>query len=80
MGSQRLDRKMRMITFKIEGMRCEGCADTIKGVLTVQPGVRAASVSFNDGEARVLYDPEAIAEEQLAALIEKPGFRVLGRA
>ena len=42
--------------------------------------MRAASVSFKDGEARVLYDPEAIGEEQLAVLIEKPGYRVLGRA
>ncbi len=71
---------MRTTTFKIEGMRCDGCADTIKGLLTVQPGVRAASVSLKDGEARVLYDPQAVAEDQLTVLIEKPGFRVLGRA
>ena len=71
---------MRTTTFKIEGMRCDGCADTIKDLLTVQPGVRAASVSLKDGEARVLYDPQAVAEDQLTVLIEKPGFRVLGRA
>lgn len=70
---------MKTATFKIEGMRCDGCADTIKGLLSVQPGVRAASVSLKDGEARVLYEPDTLSEDRLAALIEKPGYRVVGR-
>jgi copper chaperone CopZ len=71
---------MKTATFKIDGMRCDGCADTIKRLLTVQAGVRAASVSFKDGEARVLYDPDTVGEDQLASIIEKPGYRVLSPA
>jgi len=73
------ERAMRTRILKIEGMRCEGCAATIGGLLTAQPGVRAATVSLKDGEARVLYQPETLGEDQLAALIEKPGYRVVGR-
>jgi copper chaperone len=38
-----------------------------------------ASVSFDDRTARVLYDPQSVQERRLADLIQKPGFRVIGR-
>lgn len=70
---------MKTTIFKIEGMRCDGCAQTIKRVVELEPGVQSAAVSFKDGEARVLYDSKATGEDRLAAAIEKPGFRVVGR-
>ena len=70
---------MKTATFTIEGMHCDGCAATIKTVLEREPGVQMAAVSFAEGQARVLYDPQAIAEERLVAMIEKPGFQVVGR-
>jgi copper chaperone CopZ len=70
---------MRTVTFKIDGMRCEACADTIKRRLAATAGVRAGDVSFKDGSARVLYQPEALGEEQLAALVERAGYRVVDR-
>ncbi len=70
---------MKTATFKVEGMHCEGCATTIKTVLEREPGVQMATVSFAEGQARVLYDPQATAEDRLVATIEKPGFRVVGR-
>ena len=57
-------------------MHCDGCASTIKTQIERQPGVRMATVSFAAGQARILYDPNAIDEPRLAAAIEKPGFRV----
>jgi hypothetical protein len=39
--------------------------------------VRAAQVSLKDGTARVLYQPEAVGTEDLVALIERPGYRVV---
>ncbi|MBN9086710.1 MAG: heavy-metal-associated domain-containing protein [Reyranella sp.] len=71
---------MKSVTLKIEGMRCGGCADTIKGLVEKQPGVHAVSVSFDDGRARVLYDPNATREDHLVAVVQEPGFRVVGRA
>ena len=70
---------MKTATLKIEGMHCEGCAQTIKALVTQEPGVKQAEVSFAAGEARILYDPVAISEERLIAAIEQPGYRVVGR-
>lgn len=68
---------MRNAIFKIEGLRCDGCANTVKTLVEMEPGVQAVSVSFTDGQARVLFDPQVINEERLVTTIQKPGFRVV---
>jgi copper chaperone CopZ len=70
---------MKTATFTIEGMHCDGCAATIKTLVEKQPGVQMAAVSFAEGQARILYDPQTIGEDCLVTAIEKPGFRVVGR-
>ena len=70
---------MKTAVFRIEGMNCDACANTIKTLVEKEPGVRTASVSFTDRQARVLYDPQATQEDRLVAAIQKPGFRVVGR-
>lgn len=70
---------MKTATLKIEGMNCNHCANTIKALVEQQPGVKMATVSFDEGQARVLYDPQAIAEDHLVAVVQGPGFRVVGR-
>lgn len=70
---------MKSVTLKIEGMHCGGCAETIKSLVEKQPGVQAVSVSFDESRARVLYDPSATHEDHLVAVIQQPGFRVVGR-
>jgi copper chaperone len=70
---------VKTATFRIEGMHCDGCASTVKTLVEKEPGVKAAAVSFEDGEARILYDPQATDEDRLAAAIRKPGYRVAGR-
>lgn len=70
---------MKNVTLKVEGMHCTGCASTIQALLQRNDGVKKASASFEAGEARVLYDPAAISEDQVAAVIEKGGFRVTER-
>ncbi len=70
---------MKTAIFKIEGMNCDGCANTIKTLIEKEPGVRMASVSFSDRQACVLYDPQSVEEEHLVDTIQKPGFRVVGR-
>lgn len=67
------------LTIKIEGMHCDGCAQTVKVLLDREPGVKTAAVSFENGEARVLYDSAVISAEQLIATVGKPGYRVVGR-
>ncbi len=70
---------MRTSIFRIEGMSCDACANTIKGLVEKEPGVHMASVSFAERRARVLYDPNAVREGQLVDVIQRPGFRVVGR-
>jgi copper chaperone CopZ len=73
------ERAMKTRTFKIEGMRCEGCAETIKALAEKVPGVSSIAVSFAAGEACVVLDGRADAEDRLVRTIERPGFRVVGR-
>ena len=70
---------MKTTVFKIEGMNCDACANTIKTLVGKEPGVQMASVSYGERQARVLYDPKSIGEEHLVAAIQRPGFRVVGR-
>ncbi|CEG10191.1 Mercuric reductase [Afipia felis] len=70
---------MKTTTFKIEGMNCDACANTIRKLVEKEPGVRMAEVSFDERSARVLYDPQSIEEERLVDTIQKPGFRVVAR-
>ena len=69
---------MKTATFRIDGMHCEACAESIKKRLAGTAGVRAAEVSFTDKTARVLYQPETLGEAQLVVVIERPGYRVVG--
>lgn len=71
---------MKNSTFKIDGMHCCGCASTIQALLQGEAGVHKAAAQFDTHEARVLYEPSAISEDQLAAVIEKAGFRVTNRS
>ena len=70
---------MKTTIFRIEGMNCDACANTIKSLVEKEPGVRMASVSFTERLARVLYDPQAVQEDRLVDVIQRPGFRVVGR-
>lgn len=70
---------MKTTILKIDGMNCDGCADTIKNLIEKEPGVRMASVSRGDRQARVLFDPQTVQEDRLVELIQRPGFRVVAR-
>ncbi len=65
---------MNTVTFKIGGMRCDGCAERIRTLLAAVPGVREASASFAGRVALVRYNPHATRENRLLEVIEKAGF------
>ena len=71
---------MKSVTLKVEGMRCNGCVETIRSLVSAQPGVHGAEVSLTDARARVLYDPKSIDEDRLIETIQKPGYRVVDRS
>lgn len=67
---------MKTMTFRIEGMHCEGCAKTIEALLGAEPGVQRAAVSFQAREAQVLFDPKAADDARIVAAIERAGYKV----
>lgn len=71
---------VKTATFKIDGMHCDGCARTIEALVSTEPGVRKATVSFKAEEARILFDPQALGEDQLAAAIRKAGYAVVSQS
>jgi MerR family copper efflux transcriptional regulator len=75
----REDTTMKNVILKVEGLRCASCAASVGSLLDAHAGVRGADVSFEEGRARVLYDPATTSEDRLVALIEKRGFRVVAR-
>lgn len=70
-------RSVKTATFKLDGMHCDGCARTIEALVSTEPGVRKATVSFEAREARVLFDPQTVSEDRLAARIRQAGYSVL---
>lgn len=68
---------MKSVTLKIEGMHCNGCAQNIRALVGAEAGVRAADVSYQEGQGRILYDPQTISEDQLIATIQRAGYKVV---
>lgn len=77
-SKQRGDAAMKTMTFTIEGMHCDGCAETVRSLIEREPGVKAAQVSHATRNARVLFDPDLTNATRLIATIERPGYRVTG--
>lgn len=71
---------MKSLILKVEGMHCDGCAETIKALVARELGVKSVAVSFAGSEARILYDPAATSENRLIAVVERPGFRITSRS
>ena len=71
---------MKSVTLKVEGLRCDGCAERVRTRVSSQPGVKTTEVSYQQGQARVLYDPGATDEDRLAEAIQDLGYRVVARA
>lgn len=69
---------VKTLEVRIEGMHCDGCASTIQALLSHEPGIGSANVSFTKGKASVLYDPSQTDPAKVAAAIEKAGFQAMG--
>ncbi len=65
---------MATLDLKIDGMRCDGCAERINRLLTDRHGVRDAEVSYPKGWATITYNPQAVTESNLREIVERAGF------
>ncbi len=69
---------METVTLTIEGMKCDGCAERIHGLLVKELGVRQALVSFPEGCATITFNPLSTTEANLRNVIERAGFTPTG--
>jgi copper chaperone CopZ len=62
-------------TLTITGMTCGGCATAVKIELKRTDGVTSCVVSYEKGEADVIYDAAKTTPEKIAESISKTGFK-----
>ena len=57
--------------FKVSGMTCSGCADTLRAAAKRIPGVASIVVDHEKGSARVQYDARATSPQKIAEQLTK---------
>lgn len=60
--------------FRIGGMTCAACVNSVEGILSKLPGVKRAVVALTTSLGEVEYDPSAISKEEIVNAIEDAGF------
>ena len=67
---------METVTFKVNGMTCQGCVASVTRVLKAVPGVSEVVVQLQPGSARVSFDPARTGIPALRSAIEAAGYNV----
>ena len=75
------DANLTTITFRVDGMTCDGCAVVVRKALVGVPGVRDADVSYPAATATVHVGPNVVSgADALVAAVENAGFHARGNA
>lgn len=61
-------------TYQVEGMKCEGCAKTVRETLALVAGVTEVTVNLNKKTATVISDAP---EQALTAALKNTSYRLL---
>lgn len=61
-------------SFGISNMVCEGCAEKMKEVLSLLPGVKSVKPKVFQKQVQVSYNSEKTNHEEIKNAIEKAGF------
>lgn len=65
---------LKKMFFKVGGMTCSNCSNTIESALSSKPGITLAQVSLMAHRAEVTFDPVRISAEEIVSEIEDVGF------
>lgn len=65
------------LNLDIQGMHCEDCAQVIENALLRLQGVHKATVSYRDGSALVVTDPQQATAEDIKIFLEFAGYPVV---
>ena len=60
--------------FVVEGMRCDGCVNSVTRAVRQMPGVKQVQVSLAEKRATVDYDAAAVNPAEIVAAISAAGF------
>lgn len=63
------------IVIPVEGMSCVACVARVKKEVSAMPGVAAVNVDLLERNARISFDPKRVSSKELAAAIEKLGYK-----
>lgn len=70
---------MEFAEFKIKGMTCDYCAQTIARKFSVNEGIISKDINYPSGTGKFEYDPEKINKDEIVALINSTGhYKVSG--
>jgi copper chaperone len=67
---------MEKTTLKVSGMSCGHCENAVKNALTSLDGVKAVTVSLNDGKVDVEYSADKVTVGKMKEAIEDQGYDV----
>lgn len=60
--------------FRIGGMTCAACVNSVEGILRKIPGVKRAVVALATSSGEVDYDPLIISKDDIVSAVEDAGF------
>jgi copper chaperone CopZ len=61
--------------FAIDGMSCQGCAESVAAALKKMPGVHAVKVSLPEKKAIVAADQSQVSADKIAAAVAAAGYK-----
>ena len=67
---------VEVVIMDISGMHCDGCVNTLTGVLAEMEGVGDVKVSLEYEQAKVKFDPEEVSPEDMKEAVEDKGYEV----
>ena len=71
----RKDDKMKTVEYKVSGMTCMGCAQSVERVLKRNQGVESVKVKHLENQVFVTYDETQVQDETLLKQINRIGFK-----
>jgi copper chaperone len=68
--------EMNKITLSVDGMSCQGCADSLTRRFEGEQGVGAVKVSYETKSAELEYDADLLTEARLSEIVKEAGFQL----
>ena len=61
--------------FKVEGLKCSGCAKAVENAVSAVEGVEKTSVDFEDKKLTVEFLQDKVDEQRIIEAVSKAGYQ-----